>query len=289
LLKLTRKQMLLVKSWLGFGDRLQSLKMCVKYAQDTNRKIYVDWSDPVWSHGSESFYDYFKLEMPTFDPKDIPENATIFPPAWKDRIHEKVSLELIKNSELSVSGGYLKDKYSEDVVVYLCVSYRYVYNDSTFFGNVFRIIHPTILEKVRQRDARYKLGNKIGIHLRGTDRTTRVDKQYRMAGMNIRLVAAGMLNGQEFVAVSDDPEFIILWKNRYKFPVLTEVGSLGGTQGVHNQSAESIGVSKDSLNIDLLVDFCSLALCKGVISTAKDSRFAQEAQRLSPHIKRILG
>ena len=41
---------LLVKAWLGFGDRLQGLKMCVKYAQEHNRAILVDWSDSIFSH-----------------------------------------------------------------------------------------------------------------------------------------------------------------------------------------------------------------------------------------------
>jgi len=281
--------MLLVKAWLGFGDRLQSLKMCVKYAQDTNRRIYIDWSDPVWSHQSESFYNYFNLEMPSFDPKNIPANATVYPPAWKGKLHDKVTRETVDNPIFFIKNGYLKEKYTEDVVVYVSAGNRYIYPDCTFFGNVFRIIHPTILQKVRERNQKYNLENKIGIHLRGTDRTKNVDKNHRMRGLNIRLVAAGMMNGQSFVAVSDDPEFVQLWKNRYKFPILTEVGALGGTEGVHNKTAGTIKVSKDSLNIDLLVDFCCLALCKNVISTATDSRFAQEAHRLKPHIKRILG
>jgi hypothetical protein len=47
---------LLVKAWMGFGDRLEALKMCVKYAQDYNRAILIDWSDSIWSHGNETFY-----------------------------------------------------------------------------------------------------------------------------------------------------------------------------------------------------------------------------------------
>ena len=52
---------LVVKGWLGFGDRLESLKMAVRYALDNNLKIYVDWNDEMWTHGIENFYTYFKL------------------------------------------------------------------------------------------------------------------------------------------------------------------------------------------------------------------------------------
>jgi hypothetical protein len=110
-----------------------------------------------------------------------------------------------------------------------------------------------------------------------------------MDGLNIRLMALGLLNGLKCVAVSDDPEFIGIWKSRYKdFPVLTESGNIGGNRGVHTKSKEELAISKDTLNVDLLVDFFTLASCKGVLSTSKDSRFAQEALRFNKFTDRIL-
>ena len=101
------------------------------------------------------------------------------------------------------------------------------------------------------------------------------------------MMSLGLLNGQGFIAVSDDPEYIQIWKTKYNLPILTEVGSLGGREGVHNKSKDSLSVSKDQLNVDLLVDFFTLASCKGIISTSKDSRFGQEAGRLSIHIAQM--
>jgi len=46
---------LIVKGWLGFGDRIESLKMAVAYAIKHNLQIYVDWRDSMWSHGTEDF------------------------------------------------------------------------------------------------------------------------------------------------------------------------------------------------------------------------------------------
>jgi hypothetical protein len=280
---------LIVKGAMGFGDRLQSLKMCVKYAIKHNLQIYVDWSDPIWCHNNESFYDYFKfVNMPVLQSLDqIPEDATVHPAVWKGLIkgYPKIDLNL---THKDFSLGYIQDQvFDADVIVYLCNSVRWIYNDSVFFGHVFRVVDQRIIQKVKYRQERYNLKNAIGIHLRGTDRATKIDKSYRMAGLNIRLVTKGLLNGQKFVAVSDDPEYIEIWKSRYEFPVLTELGNLGGKEGVHQKTAEQLTVSKDQLNMDLLVDFFTLMSCKEVISTSKDSRFAQEAIRLNPFVNQM--
>jgi hypothetical protein len=278
---------LIVKGASGFGDRLESLKMCVKYAIKHNLQIYVDWSDPIWSHSGETFYTYFNLvNMPTLKSiDDIPGDATVYPPEWKGNL-KKTGIYEAK----PVQSDYLHqdNKFNADVIVYICNGYRYLYGDSQFFADVFRVIDPRIINKVRQRQQTYNLNTKIGIHLRGTDRASKIDKSHRMAGLNIRMVSEGLLNGTKFIGVSDDPEYIALWKARYnEFPILTEVGNLGGNEGVHNKPRNALTVSKDSLNVDLIVDFFTLASCRSVISTSKDSRFAGESQRLRKHISQI--
>ena len=92
---------LLVKGWLGFGDRLETLKMAVAFAQKHNLAIHVDWRDSIWSHGSESFYTYFDLKMPTFKLEDI-KDCKIFPEYWKDHLNEQLSPELLKFPELNL-------------------------------------------------------------------------------------------------------------------------------------------------------------------------------------------
>jgi hypothetical protein len=263
--------------------------MCVKYAIDHNRVIYVDWSDNIWCHESESFYTYFKLLIPSLNSiDDIPEDATVFPSFWKGRLKTTLTDSIVAASSKEITIGYLKDSYTEDVVVYPCDGYRYVYFDSNFFANVFRITDPRIKNKVRQRQSQYQLHNKIGIHLRGTDRATKISKSKRMAEMNIRLLSSGLLNGAQFICVSDDLEFVNLWKARYpQFPVLTNSINLGTHQGVHTKTKNS-QVSKDDLNVDLLVDFLTLASCKYAISTSKDSRFAQESQIFRNFVSIIL-
>jgi hypothetical protein len=281
---------LIVKGACGFGDRLQSLKMCVKYAIMNNLQIYVDWSDSVWSHNGESFYTYFKLvNMPVLNSiDDIPENATVYPSFWKGKLKTTLTVEMQLTPGINI--GKLQDQQiAEDVIVYSSIGLRWTYTDSTFFGNVFRVIDPRIIQRVRARQDIYDLKSKLGVHLRGTDRATKISKPKRMEGVNIRLVGFGILGGTKCIAISDDPEFVQLWKARYKeFPVLTDVSNLGGPLGNHNKPKEATAVSKDTLNVDLLVDFFTLASCQSILSTSKDSRFAQEAQKLSRHTNVII-
>jgi hypothetical protein len=278
---------IIVKALLGFGDRLQSLKMCVRFALDNNLQIYVDWTDDTWSHGKESFYNYFKLvNIPILASiNDIPANATVYPARWKGKLHEKL-VPSILSPEMDL-GTISGKKFNADVIVYSCCGYRNIFNDSTFFANVFRVIDPRIIQKVQQRQSKYTLSTKIGIHLRGTDRASKIDKSHRMAGLNIRMLHAGLLGGKEFIAVTDDAVYAGLWKTRFpQFPILSNLADIGGSEGTHHK--RNLSVSKDDMNVELLVDFFTLASCKYIISTSKDSRFACESTRLHPHIKRIL-
>lgn len=274
---------LLVKAWLGFGDRLQGLKMCVNYALKHNLAILVDWSDSIFCHSDESFYKYFNLKMPTFE-LPLDSSLSVYPPYWKDKLHMKLD-ESIQNPEINI--GILDKEIAEDIIVYCCIGTRLLYNNSRFFARVFKVIHPEILHEVRQRQITYNLSQKIGVHLRGTDRTTKINKLDRFRGIRLRMVSLGALAGQQFIALTDDEEFARMWKANFNFPLLTKIIP-GGFAGNHQISPEKLNLSKDDLNIDMLIDFFTLASCKDILTTSKDSRFAQEAQRLSPLITDIL-
>ena len=286
---------IIVKGWLGFGDRLQSLKMCVKFAIENNRAIYVDWTDSTWSHGSETFYTYFNLvNMPTIKSiSEIPEDAEVFPPFWKGKLNTALTYDILNNTSNNVivgDNGYLNADVYPDVLVYSCVANRYIYEDSSFFANVFRMVDKTIYDKVKYRQSAYNLSRKIAIHLRGTDRTTRINKSHRMSGINVRMVSAGLMGGAQFVAVSDDSDFSRIWKARFsQFPLITEISNIGWNVGVHDKPKTELTVSKHELNVDMLSDFFTISSCLYVISTANDSRFAQEAMRLHKHVSQIIG
>jgi hypothetical protein len=281
---------LIVKGWLGFGDRLESLKMAVKYAQTYNLQIYVDWRDPMWSHGSEDFYTYFKLiNMPVLNSlDDIPKDATFYPAFWKDCLHEHMTGEFGKKHP-DVNIGLLDKPFDADVVVFASCGNRYLYPDSTFFANVFRVIDPRILQKIQYHKSRYPIERSWGIHIRGTDHVKEKHRTFSVQAIAARITTLGGMNVQNMVVVSDDRENLEMWKRFYPTSyVVSDLSKQTSIKGNHNLDANALGMSKDALNVDMLVDFFLMASCERMFSTIKSSRFSHEAQRLHPFVKTIL-
>ena len=285
---------LIVKGWLGFGDRLESLKMCVAYAKRYNLQIYVDWRDPMWSHGDNDFYTYFKLvNMPVLNSlDDIPKDATFYPPVWKDCLNEHVTYEFVQNhKDDNITLNILDKPYDADVVVYACTGARMLYPDSSFFAESFRVVDQRILDKINYHKSRFPIENAWGVHIRGTDRMKRAGR--RLIGMQsivAHFTSMGGLNVSHILAVSDDRENLSIWKNFYpQTYVISELGiQTNVLDGNHHLTKDKLTASKDLLNVDLLTDFFILAMCRMIFSTVKDSRFGQEARRLHPVINTIL-
>ena len=286
---------LVIKGWLGFGDRLESLKMGIKYALDHDLKVYVDWTDCMWSHGNESFYTYFKLvNIPQLESLDeIPDDATVYPSFWKGQLKRPFDKEIQDTGkQIGVNYGLLQGTYPADVVVLSNCGDRALYPDSRFFANVFRVTDPRILTKLEQRNKQYSLPSMIGIHIRGTDKfKNSVKRAMGVQYAAINAVMEGALNGKPMIVVSDDKDSMQIWKNVFPQSVLLSELSLqqSSSKGNHNLSKDELKFTKDELNVDLLVDFFTLALTSRIVATNRDSRFSQEASRLHGVIRTILG
>jgi len=285
---------LIVKGSLGFGDRLESLKMAVAYALHYNLQIYVDWRDPLWSHGSNDFYTYFKLvNMPVLNSlEDIPADATYHPPYWKGNIHQQLTHEfLLKNPDYNLDLGVLKDPYNADVVVFSSIGNRTLYSDSKFFANVFRVVDSRIFNKVKYHESQKPLSKSWGVHIRGSDRAKKFGRRLTsIQSIVLGFTTMGGMNQNNIIAVSDDKEQLEIWKAYYPRSYIVSEHSVkhATLEGVHHISKENLKVTKDEMNVDLLVDFFVLAKCERIFATVKDSRFFKEALRLHPYVDTIL-
>lgn len=280
---------LVVKGYLGFGDRLESLKMCVYYAQQNNLKIYVDWTDSTWTHGGESFYTYFKLiNMPILNSlDDIPADATYYPKYWKGNINTPLSQELLnRDKDLGINIDLEKVDKSADVIVFSCVRTRTLYADSGFFARSFRVVDKKIISGMKER-LKVPLCTSIGVHARGTDRAKHTIRKEH----SIQFMAVGAFPyaSKPMIVVGDDAYSIEIWKRYYPHTVVFGTPALSSNKGNHLATKDEITVSKYDLNVEALIDFFTLAYCEKVISTFKDSRFAQEARRLHPYVRQIVG
>ena len=286
---------LVVKGWLGFGDRLESLKMAVAYAIHYNLQIYVDWRDPMWTHGSEDFYTYFKLvNMPVLKSlSDIPADATYHPKYWKGHLDEQITYEFAQQrKDDGLDLGVLREPYDADVVVFSSMGPRALYPDSTFFSRVFRVVDQRIIQKVREHKSRYPVEQSWGIHIRGTDRLKPHKRMLSVQSIVSNIVVNGGMNRGNMVAVSDDRENLEIWMRYFpKSYVVSEVSTRQTSapgRGIHSLDKNSLNGTKDSANVDMLVDFFVLASCERIFTTIKDSRFMQEARRLHPFVNTIL-
>ena len=282
-----------VKGWMGFGDRLESLQMCVAFAQHFKLPIYVDWTDSTWSHGSESFYTYFKLLMPTFSLDQIPADATYYPPYWKDNIKQPMTQDLFnKQKELNLDLGMLQKKeYPADVVVISSIGKRCVFHNIKFFTDVFRVVDSRILNVVKDRQSKFPLSKSLGFHVRGTDRTkSQAARERSIQLIAVNAVMNGGFSGMPMITVSDDNESLKIWKRFFPNTTIFSQLSLENTssKGNHLAKKEDLKISKDDMNVDMLVDFFTLASCQRILSTFRDSRYAREALLLSPYTNTIL-
>jgi hypothetical protein len=168
---------------------------------------------------------------------------------------------------------------------------RILYPDSAFFANVFRVVDPRILSKVRERRSKYPVEQSWGIHIRGTDRLQPRKRMLSIQSMVTLMTSYGGMNGVKMTVVSDDKENAEIWKRYYPQSFLVSELSIqqDSVAGNHNLSKEKLKFTKDEMNVDALTDFFTLALTQRIFTTCKDSRFTQEARRLHPVIKTILG
>jgi len=283
---------LIVKGFLGFGDRLESLKMCVHFAQQHNLQIYVDWTDSTWTHGDESFYTYFKIvNMPVLNSlDDIPADATYSPAYWKGNIKTPLTIEITSDYKNNNVNLHLdKMDRSADVLVFSCINNRNIYPDSSFFANVFRVINPHIRAGIQKRLSMAPLSTCVGIHARGTDRAKHnIRKEHSIQFMAI---GARIYENRRMIAVGDDAYSIELWKRYYPNTVVFTSLAQSNTnnKGNHLATKAELKNSKYDLTVEFLTDFFTLCHCERILSTFKDSRFAHEARRLHPHVSQILG
>ena len=284
---------LVVKGYLGFGDRLETLKMAVAYALNNNLQIYVDWRDKMWSHGSENFYTYFNLvNMPVLKSlDDIPADATYYPALWKGRIHEHISPAFFDaHSKEGLDLGIIQDKtFSADVIVVSSIGMRMLYPNSQFFANVFKVVDQRIVIALRMHKARYPLEKSWGIHIRGTDHVHQRKRSLCIQSIASNITANGGLNQPHMVAVSDDAEQLEIWKRFYPGTYVVSQPKATSLKGTHNLEIGELGISKDTANVEALIDFFVLASCSRIFTTVKNSRFTAEAQRLHPFISMITG
>lgn len=287
---------IILKGFEGFGDRLQSLLYCIKYALYTNRILVVDWTDYMWcSSDQENFEHYFKLEnvnyisyskfvrmYKTYNQK---MQFTVFPSIWKDNVlkqpdnymyDEKYAFNVTMNTIMT---KHEKD-YDEDIVVFASVQTR-VYNCKLFYKyirlqtNVINFIHKhPFYQNIIQNQKSY-----ISIHLRGGDRMIKnnthvfANQSYNHKNYIQSIVdkLAQQSTKIKDVLIVSDSNFLLdecqklLSKNKKYTVHTTENHKINETNGLH-KILRFDNISKEQINTQMIVDFYFLSKAKIVLN-----------------------
>lgn len=266
---------LLIKALLGFGDRLEYLTMCLDFAEQNSLRVIVDWTDPTWK---EPFEKYFSLRCPTATLADLTDDMTVYPEFWKGKLDVQLTAELyaLNRSDIEMN---IPKVYPADILVLVSGGSRTLCHQYRMLAERCRLIDDRVIKEVRRRQKLYNLEDRWCIHLRGTDRFQTIkSKQKRFQELFLKVFTRGLLK-QQCVVITDDPELARYWSARDKSPILSSLIDTKG-QPLHTLATDN----KDEMNVNLLIDFFTMACCKQIFSTSLDSRFAKMAERLHPHL-----
>jgi len=287
------KQILVMKGWEGFADRLQILSHSLQYCIVNDAILCVDWRDEMWGQGDTDFHDYFDIlgiETTTIDEvtSRIQSGATYYPPSW-------TVADLV-----SPMTKYISMKHTASKTEDMLNDYQKREYDILIIKNGFRKYHITnLLRNIRCTKAvsdaiQTNLANVVlqftAVHLRGTDRIaepmeTSVDKT--IAKFSI----LPKYQKSRVYVVSDMKTMVDRWIEQHPASIHTnpenciskiDMGTekCSGSHMLPKEVYEFYGVSKREMNIDTLTDFVVLAMadwCVGNMETescfTKMSRF----------------
>jgi hypothetical protein len=252
-------QIVVMKGWQGFSDRLQLLSHLLSYCKKNNAIICIDWRDKIWGQEKEDFADYFEiLDIPTITIQEVVEKAkagaSVFPSTW--------TLEMLENPPTVEA---YDDKYKllltennavipGDILVTCSKGLRQW--SSEILGNHLRFkksVADEIISKLNiQRP--YCL-----VHLRGTDRGTQ-----ELFDMYVEGYEKIEEDKKKITyIISDSPTYIRKWLELYPNskmvipnpPVLQLPDAGKGTHLIASDDLDSYKIKKHDLNINLLTDF----------------------------------
>ena len=281
------QQIVVMKSGVGFVDRLQALSHIIEYCLINKAVLCVDWRDYGWGQGQWDFHDFFEILGIYTIPLDIVTrivNAKIVPVCWTN--------ELIKNplqkhiNTVEYCGPIMQEGYKKiegDIVVTNCKGYRYYHTRNILTNIRFK---KNISDLIQQRLLNYYLPATV-VHLRGTDRFT-------PDVIDILVNEYNLLDEESkkhVYHISDSVELMNEWTKKVPYSQLCNKNcsilqitdtSKKATHLMNSSELDSFGIRKYELIIDSLADFVALAFATSAVGQTK-SVFFEVARKLAKY------
>jgi len=281
------QQIVVMKSGVGFVDRLQALSHIIEYCLINKAVLCVDWRDYGWGQGQWDFHDFFEILGIYTIPLDIVTrivNAKIVPVCWTN--------ELIKNplqkhiNTVEYCGPIMQEGYKKiegDIIVTNSKGYRYYHTRNILTNIRFK---KNISDLIQQRLLNFHLPATV-IHLRGTDRFTPdvIDilfKEYNLLDEESK---------KRVYHISDSVELMNEWTAKVPHSQLCNKNctilqitdmSKKPTHLMDPSELKSFGIRKYDLIIDSLADFVALTFASNAVGQTK-SVFFEVARKLAKY------
>jgi len=274
-----KKQIVVVKGFEGFADRMQILSHCIQYCKVNDALLCVDWRDDMWGQGHLDFWDFFEIvDVPTITLNEVVnqiDGLSIEPACWtKNLIEEPFTRNCFSERYFGPLNKLDYEKVAGDIVV--VSNGKRMWHSSNLIDNIR--LRQDIAIKIQARIKNYFLPCTV-VHLRGTD-------QFDEASINqcVNKFKELPLHSQaRSYVISDMPDLIKKWlegmpnsevankdSTIFMLPNLLKKGSHHLTKEI----LEFYGANKFDLNLDAITEFICLCFASDAIGSEKSTYFS---------------
>ena len=295
---------ILVKGDQGLGNRILCLLSATLLARLTGRRLVVDWRDPLYSaDGSDAFSRLLRHDL-AVPLEALPEASSIRPPTWRGRLHEPASVLRRERFGARGSAGdwswepFCTDldriDHRERVLVFtsffetIAPLRRHMTGDlaglrALSTATVLRrlwsdhlSLAPALEDRVNEFRRTRFAAETLGVHVRATDRRTRI----RAVEARATRIARRHPHIRVFLS-TDNGEELRRWGARFGDVISTEkwYPPPGAAMHTHGDRPDPTAGAADAL-----VDLHLLAACDRLIVDSRSSfgRLAALRSRAAP-------
>lgn len=296
---------LVVKGKSGMGNRILSVLNGIIYSRLTNRSLFVDWRDGVYSEkGINAFFRFF--ESPNVSASsDISPKSSVFPPVWANNINKSV-VDMIKHfgppkalpqeykDKYSIDIGRID--YSDDVLVMFSHNIEWEklklhaqYFPSEWKGldrsaiikkllQEFLFLKPDIQHRAEKFRAEFFRDRVIGLHIRNADDVSHFTKMAPLERYSYALERLIEKEPNALIFLATDNQGILTsYRAIYKNVIATNKWFPPLAERMYNNMH---CLDRTRNGIEALVDMYLLAQCDYLVFSSKSS-FGRMARYLS--------
>ena len=281
-------QIVFVKAYCGWADRLRTLNQALIYCQIYKASICIDWEDDIWGMPFSELFDLVKI--PVVSKKEVLEkirNGATMNKNWtyamlRDRLteqHKKIVASIDYSAPFmnSVdSTKFIDSQPQEDILI--TNSKGFAITNMALLCSIFKI-KKEVVEVIAPYLKVFETP-KVVVHLRGTDRMNNDFLKYASSEFE-KLTQEEKKNT---LVITDSPLLMKMWIEKYPmcrpFRKNTAVSRLPNTtKGSHIYTIYELrqfGLTKKQINIETLIDFFAIVFAHKTIGM-KESFYYETA------------